>query len=129
MENENSTTDTGEMERSQVILKINYVSSQNSILYHIGNTTLLIIEIVCYLMLIASIGCAFIFPTKDMIIGTSEEDSMSTHDIIVLKIVILIFGIFMLLPAYICQTLRRKNHKLKEVNRISAEYIKAHNVT
>ena len=128
MESEKPATDILEMERNQVILKINYVSSQNSILYNIGNLTLLIIEIACYLMLITSIGCAFIFPTKDMITCNSGEDSLTTHDIIVLKIVIIIFGIFMLLPAYICQTLRRKNHKLKEVNRISAEYIKAHNV-
>jgi hypothetical protein len=133
-----SPADPKEMERNQVILKINYVSSQNTILYHVGNTSLTLIEIACYAVLLISIGIAIYLPsggvtvsqqvTDNVTVNTSVNDKQIMEGIMVLKTLIIIFGIFMLLPAYICRTLRRKNHKLKEVNRLSGEYIKDNNV-
>jgi hypothetical protein len=131
-------SDNKEMERNQVILKINYVSSQNSILYHVGNTSLTLIEIACYVVLLISICIAIYLPgggvtvsqqvSDNVTVNTSIDDKQIMQGFMILKTVIVIFGIFMLLPAYICRTLRRKNHKLKEVNRLSGEYIKDNKV-
>jgi hypothetical protein len=126
------------MERNQVILKINYVSSQNTILYNVGNISLTLIEIACYAVLLISIGIAIYLPgsgitvsqqvSDNVIVNTSVDDKQIMQGIMILKTLIVIFGIFMLIPAYICRTLRRKNHKLKEVNRLSGEYIKNNNI-
>jgi hypothetical protein len=135
---ETSTEDHKEMERNQVVLKINYVSSQNTILYHVGNTSLTLIEIACYVVLLISIFIAIYLPgggvtvsqqvSDNITVNTSVDDKQVMQGFMILKTLIIIFGIFMLLPAYICRTLRRKNHKLKEVNRLSGEYIKDNNI-
>ncbi|HTB06925.1 MAG TPA: hypothetical protein VK806_08240 [Bacteroidia bacterium] len=135
---EASSGDHKEMERNQVILKINYVSSQNTILYHVGNTSLILIEIACYAVLLISICLAIYLPSgeieatqqvsQDVTVTTSMHIKEIMEGYMIIKTMIVIFGIFMLLPAYICRTLRRKNHKLKEVNKLSGEYIKDNNI-
>lgn len=135
---ESLADDSKDKERNQVILKINYVSSQNSILYNVGNISLTLIEVACYAVLLISIGTAIYLPTgeiiasqqvtNDVTVNTSVDVKQLEEGFTALKTLIVIFGIFMLLPAYICRTLRRKNHKLKEVNRLSRDYIKDNNV-
>lgn len=129
---------TIEHEAIEVIQKVDETTSHTWIFTKMGNSILLLLEIICYSLLIGLVLFAIKLPSGELNGSQELSDSITVDTSIkikeiltffqILKLMIIVLGLLMIVPAILFRKLRKKNNLLEKVNDISGKFLKKHNL-
>lgn len=129
---------TIEHEAIEVIQKVDETTAHTWIFTKMGNSILLLLEIICYFLLIGLVLFAIKLPSGELNGSQELSDSITVDTSIkikeiltffqILKLMIIVLGLLMIVPAILFRKLRKKNNLLEKVNDISGKFLKKHNL-
>lgn len=129
---------TIEHEAIEVIQKVDETTAHTWIFTKMGNSILLLLEIICYSLLIGLVLFAIKLPSGELNGSQELSDSITVDTSIkikeiltffqILKLMIIVLGLLMIVPAILFRKLRKKNNLLEKVNDISGKFLKKHNL-
>lgn len=119
-----------------VIKRINQLTTHYWIKTKLSNGLLILAEIACYLLAIGLVIFAILLPDGGIRVQDEMFNNVETEIIIkikdvvyffmILKVAIGVLGLLMFVPALLFRKLRKKNNLLEELNSISGDYLKKH---
>jgi hypothetical protein len=122
------------MDAVNIITLVNTKTKHNWVASKLGNTVWITLEFACYIMLLALFALALYLPNGEIKEIIKVEDNITAETtlkikelvqfFLALKIIIVVFGILMLVPATLFRKIRKKNNLLEELNDISGKFLK-----
>jgi hypothetical protein len=119
----------------KVLISIRGITSNFLVISYVARFMWWLLEILCYLLFLASIFIAFVFISPLIEVGrTDEVRVMALYDkftvvVYAIRIIIILMGIFMLLPAWLIRKIRKKNNQIKKVHELAAGYLAKEGIT
>ena len=133
---ETKSKSTIESNALEIIQELNQKTSQHWLMTHVGNTMLILFEVTCYLFFVGLLLFAVFMPSGEIINSLKLSESVNVklnvqiEEMVtlfrIIKALIVVLSLLTLIPAILFRKLRKKNKQLRDINTITAHFIKRH---